>query len=56
MWERLDCAVGTTKWYDKFPATTVLILDCGSSDHKPFVVHPCGILVKINKPWRFEQI
>lgn len=51
--ERLDRAVGTKDWFEKFPATKVLILDCGTSDHKPILVQSDGIPMKINKPWRF---
>ena len=25
-------------------------------DHKPLIIHPCGVLVRQNKPWHFEQM
>lgn len=56
VWERLDRAVGTMDWFDCFLDTKVISLECGSSDHKPFIIHPCGVTIKPNKPWRFEQI
>ncbi|KAK7828814.1 hypothetical protein CFP56_029930 [Quercus suber] len=31
-------------------------LKCGCSDHKPIVIHPLGIPIRHNKPWRFEQV
>ena len=33
VWERLDRAVGTRNWFEKYLATKVKILECGSSDH-----------------------
>ena len=54
--ERLDIAVGTMKWCDCFPAMKVILMECGSSNHKPIIIHPCGVFMKQNKPWRFEQI
>lgn len=48
--------MGTTDWFKKYPVTKVKILECGSSDHKPLTIHPCGIPIRINKPWRFEQM
>lgn len=51
VWERLDRAVGTTYWFEKYPATKVKVLECGSSDHKPLIIHPCGIPIRLNKPW-----
>ena len=43
MWERLDRAVGTAKWLSMFPATKVVHLECGTSDHKPILIHLLGI-------------
>ena len=43
MWERLDRAVGTTKWLSMFPATKAVHLECGTSDHKPILIHLLGI-------------
>lgn len=56
MWEMLDKVVGTTDCFDKYPATKVMILECGSSDHKPLLIHPCGVPMKFNKSWHFKQI
>lgn len=28
MWERLDRVVGTIDWFDNYPATKVMILEC----------------------------
>ena len=43
IWERLDRAVGTQSWLSLFPATKVVTLECGTSDHKPIIIHPMGI-------------
>ena len=43
IWERLDCAVATTDWIEKFPATKVVHLECGFSNHKPLVILPKGV-------------
>lgn len=56
VWERLDRAVASNDWLEKYPAPKVMVLECGSSDHKPILIHPSGIPVKPNKPWHFEQI
>ncbi|XP_075650090.1 uncharacterized protein LOC142620636 [Castanea sativa] len=56
IWERLDCAVATTDWIDMFPATKVVHLECGSSDHKPLIIRLKGIQIKQQKSWRFEQM
>ncbi|XP_030923315.1 uncharacterized protein LOC115950217 [Quercus lobata] len=56
VWERLDRAVGTAEWLSMFPATKVVHLECGTSDHKPIMIHLLGIPKRINKPWRFEQM
>ena len=31
------------EWLDKFPATKVIHLECGSSDHKPILICLDGI-------------
>ena len=51
MWERLDKVMGTMDWFEKCLAIKVKILECGSLDHKPLIIHPCGIPMRINKPW-----
>lgn len=56
IWERLDRAVATMDWIELFPATKVLHLECGSSDHKHLIILPKGIQNKCRKPWRFEQM
>jgi len=43
IWERLDRAVATTDWIEKFLATKVLYLEFGSSDHKPLIILPMGV-------------
>lgn len=52
----LDKALGTTDWFKNYLATKVVILDCGTSDHKPMFIHPCGVLVRQNKPWHFGKM
>ena len=54
--ERLDRAVATIDWLEKFPNTKVVHLECGSSDHKPIVIFPTGIPKKNQRPWRFEHM
>ncbi|XP_075645079.1 uncharacterized protein LOC142616076 [Castanea sativa] len=39
-----------------FPASKVYHLECGCSDHKLIIVHPLGIPIWHQKPWRFEQV
>ena len=39
-----------------FPATKVVHLESGTSDHKPILIHLLGIPKRVNKPWRFEQM
>ena len=43
VWERLDRAVATIDWLEKFSDTRVVHLECGSLDHKPIVIFPNGI-------------
>lgn len=56
VWERLDRAVGTCAWLIMFPASMVCHSECGTSYHKPIVVHLKGIPECKQKPWRFEQV
>ena len=39
-----------------FPATKVVHLECGTSDHKPIMIYLAGIPKRVNKPWRIEQM
>ena len=54
--ERLDRAVATMEWLEKFPTTKVIHLECGSSDHKPILICLNGIPRHRNKAWRFEHM
>ena len=56
IWERLDRAVATMEWLEKFSATKVIHLECGSSDHKPILICLNGIPKLWNKPWRYEHM
>lgn len=56
VWEWLDRVVGTMDWFDNYPATKVMILECGSSDYKPLLINLCFVPMRHNKPWRFEQM
>lgn len=56
VWERLDRAVATIDWLEKFSDTRVVHLECGSLDHKPIVIFPNGIPKKCQRPWRFEHM
>ena len=56
IWERLDRAIATMEWIEKFPATKVMHLECGSSDHKPILICLNGIPKIRQKPWRFEHV
>ena len=56
IWEKLDRAVATMKWIEKFPATKVIHLECGSSDHEPILIRLNGIPKIRQKPWRFEHM
>ena len=56
VWERLDRAVCTAKWYDLFLSTSVQTLTCVSSDHNPICIQLEEIEVKTLRPWRFEQM
>lgn len=56
VWERLNRAVATTNWLALFPATKVVNMDCGSSDHKPIAIYTNGIPKNSRKPWMFEHM
>lgn len=53
---KLDRAVATMDWIDKFPATKVVHLECGSLDHKPIVICLNGIPLRRQKLWHFEYM
>ena len=56
IWERLDRAVATNKWFLKFPETKVYHLDVISLDHKPLWIVPEIMECKLEKPFHFEQM
>ena len=56
IWERLDRAVATMKWIEKFPVTKVMHLECGSLDHEPILIRLNGIPKIRQKPWRFKHM
>ena len=56
VWERLDRGISTTAWFNLFPATKVKTLVSASSDHSPIMVLPEGIILKPQRPWRFEHM
>ena len=56
IWERLDRVVATIDWLTAFPATKVVHLECGTSNHKPILIMLVGIPKYLQKPWRFEQM
>ena len=56
VWEMLDRAMDTVEWMDMFPASKVVHLECGSSDHKLLMIFLVGMPKKINKLWRFEKM
>ena len=56
IWERLDKAVATMDWLDKFLATKVVHMECGSSNHKSIVICLNGIPSCHQKPWQFEYM
>ena len=56
IWGRLDKAIATQDWLNLFPASKVLTFECGTSDHKPIIIHPMGIPGNKQRPWRFEQV
>ena len=51
VWELLNRAMGTTNWFDNNLATKVMIMECGSLDHKPLLIHLWGVPMRPNKPW-----
>ena len=50
IWERIDRAIATIDWIEKFPDTKIMHLECGTSDHKPIVIFPSGIPKKLQGP------
>ena len=39
-----------------FPASKVVHMESGTSDHKPIIIYLVGIPKRVNKPWRSEQM
>ena len=56
IWERLDQAVATNKWFSMFAGTKVHHLDVTSSDHKTLWISLEHMYCNFQKPFRFEQI
>ena len=56
IWERLDRAVATNKWFLKFSETKVYHLNVTSSDHKPLWIVLEIMECRLEKPFHFEQI
>ncbi|XP_030922799.1 uncharacterized protein LOC115949649 [Quercus lobata] len=54
--ERLDRAVANNNWFARNPGTKVRHLHSHSSDHRPIIVKPEGIIPKPNKPFKFEKM
>ena len=44
VWERLDRALANDEWISLYPASKVIHLEYGTSDHKPLHILPLGIL------------
>ena len=56
VWERLDRAVANQEWISLFLGYSVTHLDTVFSDHKPLSIHMDGLLIRNQRPWRFEQV
>ena len=54
--ERLDRAVANNNWFSSNPGTQVQHLHSHTSDHKPIIVKPNGILHLPNRPFKFEKM
>lgn len=44
VWERLGRALANDEWISLYPASKVIHLEYGTSDHKPLHILPLGIL------------
>ena len=56
VFERLDRAVANNQWYFLNPGTAIHHLNTHSSDHKPIIIYPEGIIPKLNRPFKFEKM
>ena len=54
--ERLDRAVANNNWFSSNPGTQVQHLHSHTSNHKPIIVKPNGILPLPNRPFKFEKM
>ena len=56
IWKRLDRAVGSNEGFSLLPSSKIVHLECGTLDYKPIVIHPLGIPLRHQQPWRFKQV
>lgn len=56
VFERLDRAVANNHWYSLYPGSTTHHLTTHSSDHKPIIIFPDGIIPNVNRPFKFEKM
>ena len=56
VFERLDRAVANNQWSFLNPGMAIHHLNTHSSDHKPIVITPEGIILKLNRPFKFEKM
>lgn len=54
--ERLDRAVANNQWFSLNLGTTAQHLQTHSSDHKPIIIIPKGIILKQNRPFKFKKM
>ena len=54
--ERLDRAIASNEWLSCFPGTKVQHLLTHSSDHKAILIKLDGITLRLNRPFKFEQM
>ena len=56
VFERLDRAVANNQWSFLNSGTSIHHLQTHSSDHKPIVINPEGIIPKQNRSFKFEKM
>ena len=56
VFERLDRAVANNQWSFLNSSTLIHHLQTHSSDHKPIVINPEGIILKQNRHFKFEKM